>query len=280
MQVPQKLGTILHRQSMGKMRWHDEVRDCQLHGQYLGRVVFVQGQKVCDAPCPECLRIKSIKDAEAREEAIQRAKAEAEIRRLQDAIGRACIPEDFKEKTFDTFEVKTENQQRNLDLCRRYVCNWKSVRDNGYSLLFFGNPGTGKSHLACSIVRSLLPGITALYARVPDVISYVRSQWRADADESEHAAKRRFIDLDLLVLDEIGVQAGTANEQSILFQIIDGRLSENRPTIFLTNLMPRALAEVLGDRVMDRINGKSYAMQFIGGSYRKAPAVGDVFGSA
>ncbi len=280
MQVPQKIGTVLNSQSVSGMRWHDEVRDCPLHGQYLGRVILVGGEKVCDGPCPECLKIRQIKDAQKREEELRRAKAEAETRRLQDAIGRACIPDDFKDKTFDSFIASTENQQRNLSLCRRYSDNWKKVRENGYSLLMFGNPGTGKSHLACSIIRSLLPGITALYVRVPDVISFVRSQWRADAEESEHAAKRRFIDLDLLVLDEIGIQSGTSNEQSILFQIIDGRLSENRPTIFLTNLMPKALAEVLGDRIMDRINGKSYAMQFLGESHRKAPLMSDVFGEA
>lgn len=257
MKVPQKLGTILNQQHVGKMRWHDEVRDCDLHGQYLGRVVFVSGKKVCDAPCPECLRIREIKDAKKREEELSRAKAEAETKRLQDAIGRACIPEDFKCKTFDSFVTVTENQKRNLDLCRRYANNWLKVRENGYSILMFGNPGTGKSHLACSIIRSLLPGITALYARVPDVISYIRSQWRTDSQESEHSAKRRFIDLDLLVLDEIGVQAGSSNEQTLLFEVIDARLSENKPTIFITNLMPKALADVLGDRVMDRINGKS-----------------------
>ena len=174
----------------------------------------------------------------------------------------------------------TDNQKRNLNLCQRYSGNWQKVRENGYSILMFGNPGTGKSHLACSIVRSLLPGITALYTRVPDLISYIRSQWRSDSQESEHSAKRRFIDLDLLVLDEIGVQAGSSNEQNLLFEVIDARLSENKPTIFITNLMPKALADVLGDRVMDRINGKSYAMQFTGDSFRKAPTMHEVFGEA
>lgn len=280
MKMPHSLGEILNRKVVGRVRWHDEVRDCPLHGQYFGRVVVVAGHTVCDAPCPECLLIRDIKDAQDRELELQRAKAEAETRRLQDAIGRACIPNGFKDKTFEAFKASTENQQRNLHLCRSYAENWAKVRENGYSLLMFGNPGTGKSHLACSIIRALLPGITALYARVPDLISYVRSQWRSNAEEGEHDAKRRFIDLDLLVLDEVGIQAGSSNEQSILFQIIDGRLSENRPTIFITNLAPAALGAVLGERIMDRIQGKGYALQFVGESYRKAPSMSDVFRGA
>ena len=82
MQVPQKIGTVLNSQIVSGMRWHDEVRDCPLHGQYLGRVILVGGEKVCDGPCPECLKIRQIKDAQKREEELRRAKAEAETRRL------------------------------------------------------------------------------------------------------------------------------------------------------------------------------------------------------
>lgn len=46
MQVPQKIGTVLNSQIVSGMRWHDEVRDCPLHGQYLGRVIVVGGERI------------------------------------------------------------------------------------------------------------------------------------------------------------------------------------------------------------------------------------------
>ena len=89
----------------------------------------------------------------------------------------------------------------------------------------------------------------------------------------------QYIDLDLLVLDELGVQAGSQSEQALLFEVIDARLSENRPTIFLSNLKPKMLAPVIGERIVDRIKGKCVAQQFSGESRRKSLSA-DVFGEA
>lgn len=112
---------------------------------------------------------------------------------------------------------------------------------------------------------------------MPDLIGYIRAQWRPDSETSSYAAVRQYIDLELLVLDELGVQTGSQNEQALLFEVIDARLSENRPTIFLSNLKPKMLAPVIGERILDRIKGKCVAQQFSGESRRK-PLIADVFG--
>lgn len=162
------------------------------------------------------------------------------------------------------------------------IKGWSGVieaREGGYGLFFYGNPGTGKSHLAISIIKALLPQAAGLYTRVPDMIGYIRAQWHADSETSSYAAIRRYVDLDLLVLDELGVQSGSINEQTLLFEVIDARLSENRPTIFLSNLAPADLVSIIGERLIDRIKGKCVAQRFTGESRRK-PLTADIFGQA
>lgn len=259
--------------------WRNEDRCCLEHGPYVARVVFAAGKKVSDGICPVCQRLKE--EAEAKERAAEKAKLEAEKerQRLEEALGHAFIPADFKGKTFENFIADTPELKEALSLAKRFVKGWDKAKAGGYGLFFYGNPGTGKSHLAISIINALLPNISALYTRVPDMISYIRAQWRPDGETSSYAAVRRYVKIDLLVLDELGVQSGSINEQSLLFEVIDARLSENRPTIFLSNLKPKNLAPIIGERLVDRIKGKCVPQQFSGESRRK-PLTADVFGEA
>lgn len=261
------------------MTWRDEERQCKTHGKYMARIVYIKGEQVSPGVCPECERDRALQ--EAQREAEERAKREAEKlqRKITEALGRACIPADFKDKSFETFQADSKELQDALNLSRRFVKGWKAARAGGYGLFFYGNPGTGKSHLAISIIKELVPGISALYTRVPDMIGYIRSTWHAGSNESAYQAVRRYADLDLLVLDELGIQAGTANEQSILFEVIDSRLAENRPTIFLSNFAPKELSSIIGVRLIDRIKGKCVPQKFTGQSRRK-PLSADVFGVA
>ena len=264
---------------VGGVTWRNEDRCCLEHGPYVARVVFAAGKKVSDGICPVCQRLKD--EAEAKERAAEKAKLEAEKerKRLETALGRACIPADFKGKSFETFIADTPELKAALGLAKRFVSGWQKAREGGYGLLFYGNPGTGKSHLAISILKALLPQVTGLYTRVPDMIGYIRAQWHPDSETSSYAAIRRYVDLDLLVLDELGVQSGSINEQTLLFEVIDARLSENRPTILLSNLAPIDLVPIIGERLVDRIKGKCVAQRFTGESRRK-PLTADVFGEA
>lgn len=270
------LGAIFDRREFGAMSWHDEQRCCKQHGAYTARVVFMNGEKVSDGCCPKCRQLQEEEDAKQRKAVLAQIAAEKERRRLEDALGRACIPADFKDKSFESFIADTPELEQALGLAKRFVSGWKKAKAEGYGLFFYGNPGTGKSHLAISIIKALLPDVTALYTRVPDMISYIRAMWRADSETSSYAAIRHFVDLDLLVLDELGVQSGSANEQALLFEVLDARLAENRPTIFLSNLSPKDLRPIIGERLVDRIKGKCVPQRFIGESRRK-PLTADVF---
>lgn len=109
-----------------------------------------------------------------------------------------------------------------------------------------------KNHLAAAIGNHLLAkNHTVLVVTIPDLMLRVRRCY--DGGESEGALLDDLCKVDLLVLDEVGVQRETRGEWVILNQIIDRRLSSLKPVGILTNLSSRELTDVLGARVMDRL---------------------------
>ena len=87
-------------------------------------------------------------------------------------------------------------------------------------------PGNGKTHLAAAILQAVLtPEVR--YTTALDLVRAVRDTWRRDSDRSELQLLSYLERLDLLVIDEIGMQYGTDGEQTILFDVLDRRLADN-----------------------------------------------------
>lgn len=84
---------------------------------------------------------------------------------------------------------------------------------------------------------------------------YVRPSLHASYDDGQSGEKflRELCEVDLLVLDEIGIQRETKNEQVVLHQIVDRRTASIRSVGMLTNLNYEAMKTLLGERIMDRM---------------------------
>lgn len=182
----------------------------------------------------------------------------------------AAIPRRFLNRTIDNFEVSTENQRLAKEAVKSYINDFDRVREEGRSLILCGQPGTGKTHLAIAVaINAINNGGSAIYTTVSELIDRVRETWRRDSQESQSQIVGLYAGVDLLIVDEVGVQAGTENEQHILFDVINKRYGEMRPTIILSNLKPNDIAKYLGQRIWDRLreNG-GQAILFTGSSYR------------
>ena len=146
-------------------------------------------------------------------------------------------------------------------------------------MLFLGGCGTGKTHLACAIMLELLDKYACFYPRyykVTEIFSAVRSTYQPGATTNDEETIKFFSSIQLLVIDEVGVQKGSESEKRILFSILDNRVTSKKPTILMTNLGIKDCGLVLGDRLYDRIRSKCVPVLFKGGSFR-TPATPDVF---
>jgi DNA replication protein DnaC len=239
-------------------------QNCEQHGPYMASGHRLPRGREVWARCPECSAIDAEKDRQAREQrAADQARADLEAK-----LEQIAIPARFSGKTLGNFHAVTEQQKYALTIARDYLDNFAQYAKRGEGLIFSGMPGTGKSHIAGAILQGLLPQRVGLYTTCMNIIRAVRGTWRKDSENSESDVLHTFNNVPLLVVDEIGVQYGTDGEQTILFDVLDGRYRNMRPTILLTNQDKAGLKTFIGERAFDRLTETSRWIPFDWASYR------------
>lgn len=236
--------------------------ECPAHGRYVSAGWrTTQGRRVAReiwSRCPQCVEVE---EADKRRlEAEERAKERR--RRLETMLERTGIPKRFKGKTFDSYIVESAEMEYARGVAMAYAEQFPRHLANGDGLVFMGNVGTGKSHLAAAILQDILPDHVGLYITCRDMLTRIRDTWRKGSPVSERQVMGELVSIDLLVLDEVGVQFGTENEQILLFEVMDRRYREQKPTVILTNADGAGLKDYLGERVYSRLREVSSVVQF------------------
>lgn len=172
--------------------------------------------------------------------------------RLERIAGRSGIMPIHEKCSFDSFEVKSHEQKHALDFSRWFATNFDTHK--GQNFIFSGDTGTGKNHLAAAICNHLMPkGRSCLVITITELMIKMRSCYGSQATMSEEAFIKGLVNIDFLVIDEIGLQRDNMSEKLLVNQLIDTRLGNLKQTGLLTNLGKEDLRELLGKRVMDRL---------------------------
>ncbi len=217
--------------------------ECPKHGFY---PTIYGGQWEIRCHCPKCL----------------------EERLMAEKLKGSAIPKRFQNRSIESFVATDRWQQQALAMVKSYADNLVDNMNQGRCIVMAGNPGTGKTHLSIGIARKVIEQRgTAVYLTVSDLILRVRDSWGTGQTTTLIDG---FAEVDLLILDEVGVQAGSDNERNIVFDVINKRYAEMKPTIVLTNLNRDGCIRFLGQRVWDRLteNGGMF-IGFGGSSYRQ-----------
>ncbi len=187
--------------------------------------------------------------------------------KMQRVMRRSGIRELHMNCSFDNYRVENEGQRRALTMARQYANDFEG---SIASFVFSGRPGTGKNHLAAAIGNDLiLRGKSVLIVTVADLMSSMKGTFSGGSDTTEERLLQDLSTVDLLVIDEIGMQSESRYEKVIINQIVDRRSSSKRPTGMLSNLDPAGMNTLLGERVMDRMRlGNSMWVRFNWESYR------------
>lgn len=237
--------------------------NCDKHGVFVAKGTRMTSRDVWSM-CPACQAEIDQRATDAKAEIARRIARDDHAR----ALATVGVPARFVGRTLASFKAETPEQQRALSVASDFVANWAEMRRKGSWLVFSGQPGTGKSHLAIAILQAMLPANVGRYMTCLELIQTIRSAWRKDSELSEMDVVAELASVPLLVLDEIGVQNGTDSEMLHLFDVLDKRYRDLMPTILLTNQNKDGFRQFVGERVYDRMTECARWVPCVWPSYR------------
>lgn len=126
--------------------------------------------------------------------------------------------------------------------------------------------GCGKTHLAVSSILEIAKNLDsrALYKPkirfftysmlVKETIYFITDKNITDGIGLDWGVKY-LIDLDILVLDDLGSEKTSEANVDFLYLVVEGRKSRNKPTIITSNLTPDELTKRYSSKIVSRISG-------------------------
>lgn len=169
------------------------------------------------------------------------------------------VPPKYRDARIETFTTHgaEEDRKRHVRLttaARRYLNDWPDVHE---VLVFRGGPGTGKGHLAWSLAKELvrLHDVSVRVVKLADAVRDLREAWRSEGGLSEAARLERYRSPGLLIIDEVSRHAFYGEPHRHLYDLVDHRIEQCRPTILTTNESKQGLADLLLPALTSRIAG-------------------------
>ncbi len=155
--------------------------------------------------------------------------------------------------------------QSNFNICRKYAYDFDK---NAGNLLFSGATGLGKTFLSACIARTVSDrGHSVVYESAIRMFQdFENDKFRNSQDGQE---SRKYLDCDLLIIDDLGTEMTTQFTVSALYYIVNSRLMDNRATIISTNLMPEAIEKRYSPQIASRVVGSYRLIKFVGEDIRR-----------
>jgi len=174
---------------------------------------------------------------------------------------------EYENYTFANDDLKNEEASKT---CKCYAENFLIMRDSGIGIVFAGNVGVGKTYFSYAICNYLLD-------RKYSVLATSFSKLIREIESSGFSEKRNQIynmveSVDLLIIDDLGVERRTEYISGIVYDIVNLRCDASKPLILTTNLDPKDLKktnDLAYHRIFDRIKKKSIPVLMKGESRRK-----------
>ena len=174
---------------------------------------------------------------------------------------------DDKEEIFPN-ETQKDLMQKNLDIAKKYIRNFKNEKDN---LLFTGGIGTGKTFLINCIAKDLIDrGVAVVYQSAGELSQFLtRYNFARDEAKDRYVQKYDMLfECDLLIIDDMGTEASNDYTRAFLFDLLNERLQSQKKMIISTNLDEEDISNIYDQRITSRIFGNFDLINFFGKDIR------------
>ena len=134
-------------------------------------------------------------------------------------------------------------------------------------VMLWGGYGTGKTHLVMAVANELLErGVGVLAFTAPDLLDMLREGYEDGSYARLLGAAKS---AEVLLLDDLGSERGTAWADEKLFQVVDARYREQRPLLISSNVDPERFEN---GRLADRLCDQRWCLRvhLVGASFRRS----------
>jgi len=187
-----------------------------------------------------------------------------EQNRTQKRLKDARFPVLKEMADFDFSAIPNLNKAQVLDLARgEYILKRESI-------IFLGNPGLGKTHLAIALARAAC--LQGHKVRFWTAAGLVNELLQAQDEHRLHRFIAAALKLKLVVLDELGFIPLTSQGAQALFTFCS-ELYERLALIITTNLKFADWVQIFEDErltaaLLDRLTHHAHIIELVGDSYR------------
>ena len=162
--------------------------------------------------------------------------------------------------------------------CREEMaCLFEDLKDYAFgftkesaNILFLGGTGLGKTHLSTAIARAIIEkGYYVIYETATNIFSDFENDRFRDRYSGEDPISKKYMECDLLIIDDLGTEVVTNFTVSCLYNLINTRLNKKLPIILSTNLNSTEIRKLYNDRITSRLFGDFEIKMFKGTDIRK-----------
>ena len=173
------------------------------------------------------------------------------------------------------YKIKCSPRQNMINIknaCMKFIENFDNLDEK--SLLFVGNTGLGKTYMSNAIANELLKkGKTVLYQTAPVLLeTIIDNKFNKYKNHNADNFYKNVLNVDLLIIDDLGTESINTLTVSELFTIINTRILNlnNKPTktIISTNFSIEQIFKNYEERIGSRIAGNYNIYQFVGEDLR------------
>jgi len=232
---------------------------CPIHGQEYD-TYFLAGRWL---DCPKCAS-EMVNDLDKKRDA-----AFLEEQRMK-YIDAAHIPELFADAGIKNYDADTAEKMLVVRNVSEYLKRLRLEIKTAGNLVLSGPTGTGKTHLACAVLRTIAYSRhRARYITSAQLVNELFATWN-NKSKSEDQVIAHYASYEVLLIDEMGLNDNRSEyAQSYLASVIDARYLAKHPTIITSNLLEDSLEKTIGDRPFDRLCENSLMLECNWESYRR-----------
>lgn len=186
-----------------------------------------------------------------------------------DNFNSSLFSNDVNEEKYNSKISPKQNIENVKNACIKFINNFEDINEK--NILFTGNTGLGKTYLSNCIAKEILNmKKTVLYQTAPNMIDNIIAYRFGNNDLKDYY--QNLLNVDLLIIDDLGTESLNNMKLSELFNIINTRIlnmnNKISKTIISTNLNLNNIFNTYDERLFSRFVGYYNIYRFFGDDLR------------